>query len=315
VVVTSSNAVDNELLVYDTAGTLMESVATLGRGGANANAGGIATGNGLVAVVNFGSETVSIFSRGAFGFELRQLVAVASQPVSVTFGDDHLYVLGTATAESHRIGRNGVDDAADGIVPLIAADNSAAQVGFVGRQLIVTEKSGTVEYIELRGGAVFGSATPVTLPAGSGDTPFGLVTRGSNAYVTIAGSDLVGVVKDGALTAAAATGTPGGAGQHSPCWVALVGPYLFTTNSPSHSISRLVAGGRNIALDDAVAAQTGGSPIDIAAAGTLLAVVESDSANASHLTQFRVDEDGNLTQTISTVIASAANGIAIVSQD
>jgi hypothetical protein len=30
------------------------------------------------------------------------------------------------------------------------------------------------------------------------------------------------------------------------------------------------------------------------------------------LTQFHIDEDGNLTRTVSTPIASAANGIAIV---
>jgi len=315
VIVTSSNTVNNQLLVYNTAGALIESVPTLGQGGVDANAGGIAADNGLVAVVNYGSQTVSVFMRGQSGFELRQLVAVASQPVSAAFGKDHLYVLGTTTVESHRLGVDGIDTTADGLVPLLVADGSAAQVGVAGGQLIVTEKSGTIEVVQLESGAAFGSPISVALPADSRDTPFGLVTRGSNAYVTIAHSDLVGLVKNGQLIALAATGSPGGEGQHSPCWIAVVGPYLYSSNSPSRSISRLVAGGNNIVLDLPVAAQTGGAPIDIAAVSGLLAVIESNAGGTAHLTQFHIDEDGNLAQTTSTAIASAANGVAIISDN
>ena len=41
VIVTSSNTADNRLLVYDTAGTLIQEAATLGQGGAGSNAGPI----------------------------------------------------------------------------------------------------------------------------------------------------------------------------------------------------------------------------------------------------------------------------------
>jgi quinol monooxygenase YgiN len=143
------------------------------------------------------------------------------------------------------------------------------------------------------------------LAEGRSNTPFGLATRGSNAYVTFAGSDTVGVVKNGRETALAATGIPGGAGQHAPCWIAVVGPYLFTTNSPSHSVSRLVAAGATVLLDDPVAAQTSGAPIDVDAEGDLLALVESDGGGVSHLTQFRIGEDGTLTGIVSTPIATA----------
>ena len=312
-IVTSSNTADNHLRVYDTAGTLIQEVPTLGQGGAGGNAGGIATSNGTVAVVNFGSQTVSLFSRGEAGFELRQTIPTSSQPVSVAFGKSHLYVLGTTTVESHRIGPDGVDPAADGTVGLLLADGSAAQVGVAGDELIVSEKSGVLERVLLRDGTVFGTPLTVAIAEGS-DTPFGLTTRGSNVYVTFAGSDTVGVVKNDRQTSFAATGIPGGAGQHAPCWITVVGPYLFTTNSPSRSISRLIAGGANILLDEPLAAQTNGAPIDVAAEGELLALVESDGAGASHLTQFHIDEDGNLTLVASTPIASGANGIAIVSK-
>jgi hypothetical protein len=63
VIVTSSNTTDNRLLVYDTAGTLIQEVPTLGQGGASQNAGGIATSNGTVGVGNFGSQSVALDRR------------------------------------------------------------------------------------------------------------------------------------------------------------------------------------------------------------------------------------------------------------
>jgi hypothetical protein len=182
VIVTSSNTADNHLRVYDTAGTLIQEVPTLGQGGAGGNAGGIATTNGIVAVVNFGSQTVSLFARGEEGFDLRQTVPTNSQPVSVAFGKTHLYVLGTTTVESHRIGPDGVEAPADGTAGLLIADGSAAQVGVAGDELIVTEKSGAIERVQLREGAVFGTPVAVALSEGQSNTPFGLTTRGSNAY-------------------------------------------------------------------------------------------------------------------------------------
>lgn len=315
-VVTSSNAQNNELLVYDTRGALVQTVSTLGHGGVGGNAGGIATSNGAVAVVNFGSQSVSILDGGENGFEVRQVISTVSPPVSVAYGSNHLYILGTTTVESHRIEGSTIEANADGAIALLQADGTAAQVGVVGDQVIVSEKSGVIEVADLQEGAVVGPAVSVPLPADSRDTPFGLVTRGRNAYVTIAHSDEISLIKNGQLVALAAIGSgfPSGPGQQAPCWIALVGSFLFTSNSPSHSISRLVAAGGNIVLDAPIAAQTAGAPTDIAADGDLLAVIESNGQGQSHLTQFRIDDDGNLVQVATTAIASAANGVAIVSQ-
>jgi len=153
------------------------------------------------------------------------------------------------------------------------------------------------------------------LLAAGRDTPFGLVTRGSNAYVTIAHSDVIDLIKNGQITAAAATGSnfPNGPGQQAPCWIALLGPYLFTSNSPSHSLSRLLAGGGRVVLDVPIAAQTAGAPTDITVDADRLAVVELNGGSTSHLTQFRIDDDGNLVQAATSPIASSANGVAIVS--
>lgn len=55
---------------------------------------------------------------------------------------------------------------------LLHADGSAAQVGVVSGELVITEKSNIVEVAHLRSGVVSGSVVPVDLPAGS-DTPLG----------------------------------------------------------------------------------------------------------------------------------------------
>jgi hypothetical protein len=315
-VVTSSNAQVNQLLVYDSTGTLVQTVPTQGQGGVGNNAGGIASQNSTVAVVNFGSQSVSVLALGDHGFTLRSVLSTVSPPVSVAFGKDHLYILGTTTVESHRIqAPSTIDATADGVATLSRADGSSAQVGVVGDQLVISEKSGAIEVVDLRDGAPVGAPVEVDIPADS-DTPFGLVTRGSNGYVTIAHSDEISLIKDGQLVALAATGSnfPNGPGQQAPCWITLVGPYLFTSNSPSHTISRLVATGSSITLDAPVVAGTTGAPIDIAAQGDLLAVVEDNGGGQAHLTQFSIDADGALTQTATTAISSPANGVAIVFQ-
>lgn len=311
VVVTASNGPANELLVYDTTGNLVQALATEGAGGVGGNGHGIAVQGRTVAVVNFGSGSVSIFTRGEAGFALAQVVPAASAPVSVAFGKDHLYVLGTTTVESHLIGSDGVAAAADGVASLLRADGSVAQVGVAGDRLVVTEKSNAIETVVLENGVVTGSPVAVPLAPGHGEAPFGFITRGANAYVTIANSDLVALVKNGAVVAEAATGTPGGSGQHAPCWAAIVGPYLFTSNTPSRSISRFLATGTDVILEAPVAAQTAGNPSDIAATVDLVAVVHKNGATA-RLAQFALDADGNLTEAAVSAIPATANGVGIV---
>lgn len=145
---------------------------------------------------------------------------------------------------------------------------SVAQVGVIGDQLLITEKSNVVEIVALQAGTVTGTPSEVTIPAGS-DTPLGLTTRGSTGYVTIAHSDEVGLVKGGQLSALVDSGS-----QHAPCWLALVGQYLYSSNSPSHSISRFIVSGNHIVLDAEVVASTAGAPTDIGAFGKIIDVLD-----------------------------------------
>jgi hypothetical protein len=87
-----------------------------------------------------------------------------------------------------------------------------------------------------------------------------------------------------------------------------VGPFLFSSNSPSLTVSRYAVYGQKIVQDAAVAAQLNGSPSDIASGAGLVAVIDG----GGHLSIFNVDEDGNLTLETAVAISTAANGVAVV---
>ena len=283
--------------MYGSHGKLLQTLSTQGKGGASGNAGGIEVLRNVLAVVNFSSQSVSIFERDEEGFHLTQLISTASSPLSVAFGSDHLYILGATTVESHRMFGSDVSSSADGVVTLLKADGSAAQVGVLPGHLIITEKSNTIETVDLlHDGAVNGTPTLVSKIPSNVDTPFGLVTRGNDAYVTIAHANETSLVRDGSVLTVTGSGT-----QNSPCWLALVGPFLYSSNSPSMSVSRYVVYGQKIVQDAAIAASLGGDPTDIASGDGLVVVVDG-SGSLSHLSIFTVDEDGNLTLRIANTI-------------
>src|SRR5262249_55597398 len=159
--------------------------------------------------------------------------------------------------------------------------------------------SNTIETVNLLpDGAVTGVPTLVQNIPSNVDTPFGLITRGNNAYVTIAHADETSLVRDGKVLTVTGSGT-----QHAPCWLTLVGPFLFSSNWRSHTVSRYAVYGQKIVQDLAVAAQLGGAPTDIASGAGLVAVIDG----GGHLSIFSVDEDGNLTLRSAVNITSAAN--------
>lgn len=304
-VITASNDLeDNQLLAYDIAGDLVQTISTGGKGGATGNAGGIAAANGLIAVVNFSSETFSTFTRDQSGeLHLEQVIDTVLSPVSVAFGHGHLYVLGSREIASYRLlAQDQVDTVADGIVGLKLGDGSAAQVGVAGGSLIVTEKNNTVETFALSSGAVVGPAVPVALPENS-FTPFGLVTRGDNAYVTIAHSDKVALIKNGVLVAINSSGSEG-----APCWLTEVGNFVYSANSPSHSVSAWKATGNNVVQAIAKAGTTEGAPTDIASINGLVAVFDT----SGHITQFAVGQRGSLAELSKADAPKTANGLVVV---
>ena len=315
-IVTASNTPVNQLLVYSPTGALVKTIATGGKGGVAGNAGGIVQNRDRLAVVNFGSNTVSIFAKDfrTGSLKLETIIPVAAGPVSVALNEDHLYVLTDKSVESHPIEfRGGVSPRADGATNLLIGDGSAAQVGIVAGQLVLTEKSNAIETVNLdRRGAIGGEAVLAMHIPANVNAPFGLATRGANAYVTIAHANEISLVQHNTVVTVTGSGT-----QMAPCWVALDGPFLFSANSPSHSVSRYVVAGEQIIQAVPVAATFNGNPTDITYAheniGNGLAAVVDSNGTASHLSIFKVDGNGNLgLQGLATITTTSTNGVAIV---
>jgi hypothetical protein len=241
-------------------------------------------------------------------FQFIQPVPTLTNPVSVAFSANHLYILGTTEVESHQMFGTFVSYMPDGVATLLKADGSSAQVGVMTNQLVISEKSNTIETVNLLpGGAVTGSPTLVQNIPANVNAPFGLVTNGDEAYVTIAHANEISLVRNGTVLTVTGSGT-----QSAPCWLTLVGPFLFSSNSPSMSISRYAVYGQKIIQDAAVAATLNGNPTDIASGAGMVAVIDG-SGQLSHLSIFSVDDDGNLTLLqAADVISSAANGVAII---
>jgi hypothetical protein len=306
-VVTASNAPANQLLVYDLAGKLVQTVPVQGKGGASGNSHGIASLEDMLAVVNAGSDTVAILQRKNENFQMKQLVPTAPKPLSVAFNADHLYVLSATKIESHRVHGNSVSMNPDGVVSLLLADGSAAQVGVLPTQLIITEKANIIETVDLLSdGSVSGTATKVQNIPANVDTPFGLIVHENNAYVTIAHADETALVRNGKVLTVTPSGT-----QHSPCWLTIVGPFVYASNSPSMTLSRYAVYGQKIVQDAAIAATLNGSPTDIDAADGTLAVIDG-AGGMTHLSIFSVDQDGNLALQSSASIDGAANGVIVM---
>jgi len=88
----TNDPIANEIKVYDTStNMLVQTLATRGQGGVGGNARGVRQSHGeIVAVVNNGSNSVTIFRRDGHELRFDKIVTTTSAPVSVDFGNDHL---------------------------------------------------------------------------------------------------------------------------------------------------------------------------------------------------------------------------------
>jgi hypothetical protein len=321
-VVTMTNDLrENQIKVYDAdTRVLLQTLSTHGKGGVSSNARGVRQLDGeLFAAVNNGSNSVAIFRRDGTGLRFEELVSTTTAPVSIDFGNDHMYVAGATTVDSFVMRRNTVRWL-DGTTALQLADGgtppsgSTAQVGVVSeRQLLVTLKAdpnpGTVDVVALHEGAVTGAApSAVSTPAGT-LAPFGFSVLGDGtALITLAHSAQDGLFRNGAFASVI------GAGQLGPCWTTRVGKYVFTANTASGTISRLISTGSHIFIDTLAAATVPtGNPLDLDADGRVLALLDH-GAGQSHLSIFSYNSFGELTPVGSpiTVGVADANGVAIM---
>jgi hypothetical protein len=302
---------------------LLQTLSTEGKGDVGGNARGVKQFNGeLFAAVNNGSNTVALYTREGDGLKFDKLVTTTSAPVSVDFGNDHMYVAGATTIDSFPLHGDNVQGK-DGTTLLELAgggappSGSTAQVGVLDeRHVLVTLKTdpdpGTVDVVALDDGAVTGAPAAVSAPAGT-LTPFGFsVYPDGTAVLTLAHSSQAGLFRNGAFTSVIDVG------QTADCWMTRVGKYVFTANTGSGTISRLIGTGNHIFVDSPVAASiaSGGAPSDIDAQQGVLGVIDH-GAGQSHLSLFTYNKFGELAAngTPITLGVANANGVAIMSAD
>src|SRR3979409_1624478 len=121
-----------------------------------------------------------------------------------------------------------------------------AQVGVISdRRLLVTLKAdpdpGTVDIIPLHEGAVGGAVSAAVSAPPDTLTPFGFaVYPDGTAVITLAHSSQDGLFRNGAFAAVI------DAGQMAPCWITRTGKYVFTANTGSGTISRLIGTGNSV---------------------------------------------------------------------
>jgi len=323
---TMTNAAANQVKVYNAAnGTLLQTLSTDGKGGAAGNARGVKQFNGsLLAAVNNGSNSVAIYTREGDYLAFEKTVTTTSAPVSVDFGNGHMYVAGATTVDSFELRGNEVGWM-DGTTGLLGSGGGApsagstAQVGVLdGEHLLVTVKNdptlaGTVDIVSLlNGGAISGAAPTAVAGPEASLTPFGFSTYpDGTAVITLAHSSQDGLFRDGAFT----TEIP--SGQAAPCWTTRIGKYVFTVNAASKTVSRLVGTGNNIFVDSQVAAtvSTGGGPSDIDAAEGVLGVIDNlgGASPAAHLSLFTYNQFGELSPSGTPIsVGASANGVAII---
>ena len=318
-VVMTNDPVSNQIKVYDAkTKVLLQTLSTQGKGGVAGNARGVKQYNGqLFAAVNNGSNTVTLYRRDGDRLKFAGLVTTTSAPVSIDFGNHHMYVAGATTVDSFVLHRDNVGwmdgttglELAGGGAP---SNGSTAQVGVIDEdRLLVTLKTdpdpGTVDVVALHDGAIAGAVpTVVSAPAGT-LTPFGFsVYSDGTAVITLAHSSQDGLFRNGAFISVI------GAGQAAPCWTTKAGKYVFTANT----ITRVIGTGSNIFVDSLVAATitTGGAPTDIDADKGVLGVIDH-GAGQSHLSLFTHNRFGELAVSgapINIGVANA-NGVAIMS--
>lgn len=292
--------------------SLVQTVATGGKGGASGNAGILQVEGDLGAVANYGSNSVSQLVRvGDFVYVRRQIPLAPGclKPDSVALAGGQLLVAGATCIESHAW-PSGAFDAA----PIHLADPSAAQVS-VGRTWgAVTMTSGSLLQVGLtRSGALSGAAAPIPLPSMANNTPLGAAFWGDILGFTPAHSPDSFAIVDAQRNVHPIAGPTPSFPANAPCWVAKGrGNIWYTANSPGHAISIFFSDGKGGVFYKSVPLPGAPTDITVSPNGKWLAVIYSASGSG-YVSVFAIDRYGDLSPeaTSDPIGVAGFSGVAI----
>ncbi|MGA2834383.1 MAG: hypothetical protein ABSE55_15055 [Terracidiphilus sp.] len=319
VITSTNNASGNAVVVFklDAAGTpsltLAQTLNTGGKGGASTNAGILQFKDGLGAVANHGSNTVSQLVRNGRSIAIGKTIYLAPEcmsPDSVALTRDHLFVVGANCAESHAWPWGNVDG------PVVSLSNpSAAQIAVGKSWAAVTMSSGSLLQLPLtfEDGVLNGTSTAIPLPSNADMVPLGEAFWGNVLGFTPAHSpDSFAIVdEDGNLTPVA--GPTPSFPVNAPCWVAKgPGNIWYTGNSPGHAISIFFSDSHGGVFYKSVPLPGAPTDITVSADHRWLAVIYSAGSDA-YVAVFAIDDYGDLTPeaTSNPIGVASFSGVAI----
>ena len=319
VVTSTNNASGNSVVVFKlhTEGTpsleLTQTLPTGGRGGASANAGIVQFEDGLGAVANYGSNTVSQLWRKGDALAIGSTIPLAAdctKPDSVALAGNHLFVVGANCAESHAWPRGFIDG------PVVSlSDPSAAQIAVGESWAAVTFSSGSLLQLPLApgSGVLNGASNSIPLPSDANMVPLGEAFWGDVLGFTPAHSPDSFAVVNESKELNAVVGPAPSYPVNAPCWVAKgAGNIWYTGNSPGQAISIFFSDSQGGVFYKSVPLP--GSPTDLTVSqdGKWLAVIYSAGSNA-YVAVFSIDAYGDLTPEASSsaVGVAAFSGVAI----
>jgi hypothetical protein len=310
----SANAV--EVFKLGTSGTpslsLEQALHTGGKGGASTNAGIVQFKGDLGAVVNFGSDTVSVLARFRNTIAVGPSIHLAQEctkPDSVALTRDHLFVVGANCAETHAWPWGFVDG------PVVSlSDPSAAQIAVGTDRAAVTLSSGSLLLLPLTGddGVLNGTSNSIPLPSNADMVPLGEAFWGNVLGFTPAHSPDSFAIVDESEKLSAIPGPTPSFPANAPCWVAKgAGNIWYTGNSPGDAISIFFSDGESGVFYKSVPLP--GSPTDIGVSpdGKWLAVIYT-VGNEAFVGVFSIDQHGDLTPaaTSQAIGVAAFSGVA-----
>jgi len=274
-------------------------------------------------VLNRGSDDISVFAIRPTGLELQQVLpSGGAAPISITVGARLVYVLHTGRSGApgsvvafRRTPGGRLAPIAGGAAVLPAGIGGPTQVRFApsGRTAVITDRpSNQILTYPVEADGTPG--VPVLHPS-AGVTPFGFdFDRRDRLFVSDANAP-AGPVPDGSsVSAYRLAGTRLSVldpavptTETAACWVRILGPFLYATNTASNTISgfEIQPDGTLALLDaDGVTATTGGNPRDMAITLRYLYAQTDGSLDA-----YRIHADGSLTPIGSTSVPATARGV------